>query len=396
MLLRRHPQLLTLSIAQALYWSCSIIGIALTGLVGQRLAPWPWMATVPLTLLVAGNLLAIGRLARWMQKHGRARGLQYGALLGVAAGLLAAWAVQRASFGLLCTAMLLLGGYQASAGFYRFAALDGMEPQHKGSAAAWVLAGGIAAAVFAPSIAIRASSALAVPMAGAYLAIATLAALACVLLQCLPATLKAPAAAKAHTASITRRQLWQRPAIRQAIVLSACGHGLMVLVMNATPLAMHGAGHTLASSTHVIQWHVLGMFAPSLFAGKAVDRFGARGIACLGAALLAASASVALTGPSFASFLISSLLLGAGWNLMILAGTTLLSQATSAQEAPLAQPLMEWTNNGCAAAMSFSCGILIQTLGWQAVNSLGLLVLAALALLMWRNRGATASAAPPV
>ena len=396
MLLRRHPQLLTLSIAQALYWSCSIIGIALTGLVGQRLAPWPWMATVPLTLLVAGNLLAIGRLARWMQKHGRARGLQYGALLGVAAGLLAAWAVQRASFGLFCTAMLLLGGYQASAGFYRFAALDGMEPQHKGSAAAWVLAGGIAAAVFAPSIAIQASSALTVPMAGAYLAIAALAALACVLLQCLPATLKAPAAAKAHTASITRCQLWQRPALRQAIVLSACGHGLMVLVMNATPLAMHGAGHTLASSTHVIQWHVLGMFAPSLFAGKAVDRFGARGIACLGAALLAASASVALTGPSFASFLISSLLLGAGWNLMILAGTTLLSQATSAQEAPLAQPLMEWTNNGCAAAMSFSCGILIQTLGWQAVNSLGLLVLAALALLMWRNRGATASAAPPV
>ena len=116
----------------------------------------------------------------------------------------------------------------------------------------------------------------------------------------------------------------------------------------------------------------------------------------LGAALLAASGSVALTGPSFVSFLISSLLLGAGWNLMILAGTTLLSQATSAQEAPLAQPLMEWTNNGCAAAMSFSCGILIQTLGWQAVNSLGLLVLAALALLMWRNRGATASAAPPV
>ena len=385
MLLQRHPQLLVLSTAQALYWSCSIIGIALTGLVGQRLAPWPVLATLPLTLLVAGNLVAIGQLARWMQRFGRARGLQYGALWGVAAGLLAAWSLALGSFGLFCGAMLLLGGYQASAGFYRFAALDGMAPQHKGSAAAWVLAGGIAAALLAPSLAIHTAGALATPMMGAYLGMAALALAACALLQCLPASLKAPAPAKAAATPGLRQQLWQRPAIRQAIVLTACGHGLMVLVMNATPLAMHGAGHSLASSTHVIQWHVLGMFVPSLVAGKAVDRFGPRRIAWLGAALLAASAGVALVGPQLVPFLISSLLLGAGWNLMILAGTTLLSQACSPQEAPHAQPLMEWANSGSAAAMSFSCGVLIQTLGWPAINGLVLVVLAGLVWLLVRR-----------
>lgn len=383
MLLQRHPQLLTLSIAQALYWSCSIIGIALTGLVGRQLAPWPVLATVPLTLLVAGNLLSIGQLARWMQRHGRARGLQYGALLGVAAGLLAAWAVVQASFGLFCLAMLLLGGYQASAGFYRFTALDGMPAEHSGRAAAWVLAGGIAAALLAPSLAIHTAGALATPLAGAYLTIAVLALLACALLQCLPPRLQLPMQAKtAGQPAVSRRQLWQRPALRQAIVLSACGHGLMVLVMNATPLAMHGAGHSLASSTQVIQWHVLGMFAPSLFAGRAVDRFGARRLAWLGAALLAASAGVALIGTEFVPFLLSSLLLGAGWNLMILAGTSLLNQACSPEERPQAQPMMEWTNNGSAALMSLSCGVLIQTLGWQAVNVAMLLTLA---LLAWQG-----------
>ncbi|MEJ5151470.1 MFS transporter [Comamonas sp. MYb396] len=383
MLLQRHPQLLTLSIAQALYWSCSIIGIALTGLVGRQLAPWPVLATVPLTLLVAGNLLSIGQLARWMQRHGRARGLQYGALLGVAAGLLAAWAVVQASFGLFCLAMLLLGGYQASAGFYRFTALDGMPAEHSGRAAAWVLAGGIAAALLAPSLAIHTAGALATPLAGAYLAIAVLALLACALLKCLPPRLQLPMQAKsAAKPPLSRRQLWQRPALRQAIVLSACGHGLMVLVMNATPLAMHGAGHSLASSTQVIQWHVLGMFAPSLFAGRAVDRFGARRLAWLGAALLAASAGVALIGTEFVPFLLSSLLLGAGWNLMILAGTSLLNQACSPEERPQAQPMMEWTNNGSAALMSLSCGVLIQTLGWQAVNVAMLLTLA---LLAWQG-----------
>ncbi len=83
-------------------------------------------------------------------------------------------------------------------------------------------------------------------------------------------------------------------------------------------------------------------------------------------------------GPQLVPFLISSLLLGAGWNLMILAGTTLLSQACSPQEAPHAQPLMEWANSGSAAAMSFSCGVLIQTLGWPAINGLVLVVLAGL------------------
>ncbi|RMX06458.1 MFS transporter [Corticibacter populi] len=385
MLLKRHPQLLTLSIAQALYWSCAIIGIALTGLAGQRLAPWPVLATLPLTLLVAGNLLAIGRLAGWMQRLGRARGLQYGAAMGIAAGLLAAWSVAHAQFWPFCIAMLLLGGYQASAGFYRFAALDGVDAQHKGRAAAWVLAGGIAAALLAPSLAIHTSAAFDTPMVGAYLALAALATLAILLLQGLPASLHAPMTVPANAVAITRRRLWQRPPIRQAIVLSACGHGLMILVMNATPLAMHGAGHTLASSTHVIQWHVLGMFMPALVAGKAVDRFGAIPIAWLGAALLAASAGVALTGLQFWSFLLSSLLLGAGWNLLILAGTTLLAKACTPPEASQAQALMEWANNGSAAAMSFSCGVLIQTLGWHAVNVLMLLVLLVLAIVLVRG-----------
>jgi hypothetical protein len=53
----------------------------------------------------------------------------------------------------------------------------------------------------------------------------------------------------------------------------------MILVMNATPLAMHGHGHGLEASAHVIQWHVLGMFVPSLWAGAALDRWGARRVA---------------------------------------------------------------------------------------------------------------------
>ena len=163
----------------------------------------------------------------------------------------------------------------------------------------------------------------------------------------------------------------------------------MVLVMNATPLAMHHHGHALDTSTHVIQWHVLGMFLPSLVAGSLVDRWGAKPVAWTGALLLAASAAIALSGLSATLFLVSSLLLGAGWNLMLLAGTTLLTLAHSPEERSTAQPMMEWTNSAVAAVMSFSCGALMQTLGWQAINIFALVVLLAVAWWLSRPMNAT-------
>ncbi len=61
MLLARNPALLILFLAQALYWSCSLIGITLTALIGMQLSPYNSLATLPLALLVLGNLLARAR-----------------------------------------------------------------------------------------------------------------------------------------------------------------------------------------------------------------------------------------------------------------------------------------------------------------------------------------------
>ena len=130
LLLRRYPALAVLSAAQALYWSCSIIGITLTGLMGQRLAPWPLLATLPLALLVAGSLLTVGPMARWIQQHGPHTALQRGALLGAAGGLISAAGMTLSSFVLFSLGVLLVGAYQASAGYYRFVALEEIGRAH--------------------------------------------------------------------------------------------------------------------------------------------------------------------------------------------------------------------------------------------------------------------------
>lgn len=389
MLLLRNASVRLLFGGQALYWSCSLIGITLTSLVGLQLAPTNVLATLPLALLVLGNLLAVQPLSLFMQRHGRRPGLMLGAAGGVLGGLISALGVAVGDFTLLCLGALPIGAYQASAMYYRFAALEAVDDSQKGRATAYVVGGGVLAALLAPSLALWARNALPTPYLGAYLAIAVLAALGLLLVSQLREG-AAPPPGKAGWAAM--RELLSRPVVRAAIATTAIGHGLMILVMNATPLAMSFCGFDVTRSASVIQWHMLGMFLPAFIAGPLVDTLGSRRVAVLGGTILLASASIALLGLSHLHFLLSSFLLGLGWNLALIAGTTLLAEGHSPAERGQAQGVMELANGSVAACASFASGALITGLGWYAIN-IGVLPLVALALLMlWPARPSVASA----
>ncbi len=258
-----------------------------------------------------------------------------------------------------------------------------MGEAEKGRASAYVIGGGVLAALLAPSLALWAREALPTPFVGAYLAIAALALVGLLLM----ARLREGAAPRPpHGGIAAMRALLGRPLVRAAMACTAAGHGLMILIMNATPLAMQFCGLSLESSASVIQWHILGMFLPAFVAGPLVDRLGSRCVALLGIALLAASAAVALAGLDHGHFLASSLLLGMGWNLLLVAGTTLLGEGHGADERGQAQGLMEQGNSLMAALMSFSSGALITSLGWSAVNLLVWPVLLLALALLWPAR----------
>jgi MFS family permease len=378
MLLLRNPSIRLLFAGQALYWSCSMIGITLTALVGLQLAPLNILATLPLCLWMLGNLLTVQPLSLFMQRHGRRLGMMLGAGAGVLGGLLSALGVWLNDFTLFCLGALPIGAYQASAMYYRFAALEAVEETQKGRASGYVIGGGVLAAVLVPSLTLWARSALSTPFVGAYLLIAFLALLALLLMTQLP---EGSAPRRAKTGLRELKQLLRRPVVRAAIATTAVGNGLMVLVMNATPLAMNFCGFGLASSAQVIQWHMLGMFLPAFLAGPLVDRLGSRRVALLGGVILLSSAAIALSGLQQLHFLFSSLLLGLGWNLMLIAGTTLLTEGHSDAERGQAQGLMELLNGLLAACAAFSAGVLISGLGWSALN-LVILPLVGLAMLM--------------
>jgi MFS family permease len=141
---------LVLVVAQALGGANPAIVISLGGLVGLSLAADKSLATLPVSLLNLG--LAAGTIpaAMLMRRVGRRSGYLLGALLGVAAGCLAAMAVAFSAFALFCAATFAASLYAAFVQSYRFAAADSASDAFKGRAISWVMAGGIAAAIIGP------------------------------------------------------------------------------------------------------------------------------------------------------------------------------------------------------------------------------------------------------
>jgi MFS family permease len=142
----------------------------------------------------------------------------------------------------------------------------------------------------------------------------------------------------------------------------------MVMVMTATPLAMHTSGHTHDDAALVIQWHVLGMFVPSFFTGALIDRFGVRTIILAGTLILGLHVTFALTGTDFLNFVSGLIFLGVGWNFLFIGGTTLLTRSYRAGEAQKTQAFHDFVVFGATTISSFSAGAILNHYGWAVLN----------------------------
>jgi MFS family permease len=161
----------------------------------------------------------------------------------------------------------------------------------------------------------------------------------------------------------------------------------MNLLMAATPLAMQVCGFEFDDAALVLEWHVIGMFAPGFFTGHLIKRFGTLTIMGVGVALNAVCIAIALSGVELHQFLVALFLLGVGWNFLFTGSTTLSLQAYTPEEKDRAQGAINFCVFATMALTSFASGALVTTQGWQWLN-LGSLVPVALtgAALVWLAR----------
>lgn len=381
---RAKRNVVVLVLAHAVLGSQLAINIVIAGLAGALLAPAASLATLPISVVVLGSLLAAPAMSLLMGRYGRRTGFWLGALAGAGGGALCARALLIGSFGWFVAGSALIGIYQASQGFFRFAAADTASEAFKPKAISWVLAGGLLSALLGPEIVrLTAEGVAGVPYVGAYFAVIGLNAIGAVCLWFLdiPLPTRDPAAAgSGRPLAVIARQ----PAFVVAALSGMVGFASMSLVMTSTPLAMVGHGFSSNHAADVVRWHIVAMFAPSFFTGSVIARFGRLPVIALGLLLLGACGAVALAGIDLHHFYIALIALGVGWNFSYIGATSLLGTTHTRAEQSKVQGLNDFLVLGFVAFGSFSSGALLDAYGWNAVQyAMFPALAAALAGIVW-------------
>ena len=287
------------------------------------------------------------------------------------------------SFLLFNIGAIFSGFYAAAHQSYRFAATDTATDAFKAKAISWVLVGGIFGAVVGPQLVI-ATKDMWQPylFAASYIAQSAFALVAGGVLMLLKIPRLPPPTATSEGRPLA--EIARQPRFLVAVACGVVSYSMMNMVMTSAPLAMVMCNHSVTDATLGIQWHVLGMFAPSFFTGVLINRFGVIRITGVGLLLLIAAAGIGIAGISLWHFWISLALLGVGWNFAFIGATTMVTQCHRANERNKVQAFNDFLVFGSMAIGSFSSGKLLVNFGWEAVNEVTIsFVLAACALLIW-------------
>jgi MFS family permease len=378
-----------LALCQGLFLTNNVTFIAINGLVGLALAPYGWMATLPVMGYVVGGALATPLVAQTQARYGRKTSFQIGLAVAIGSALVGAWAVAHKEFWWLVATTVVAGYYSANGQLYRFAAAELAPPSFREKAVSLVLAGGLIGAIAGPNLAARTRGLMEVPFAGAYLALVGVGILAMALMSLVqfPPT---PVAKATDNPGRSLREIARQPAFIVACIAAALGYGVMNLLMAATPLAMQQCGLGFDDAAFVLEWHVIGMFAPGFFTGHLIKRFGTLTVMGVGVVLNLLCIAIALSGVELHQFAISLFLLGVGWNFLFTGSTTLSLATYRPEEKDRAQAALNFAVFAVMAVSSLASGALVVTQGWTLLNlgSLPLVLLtgAALGWLALRQR----------
>jgi MFS family permease len=381
-------QLALLATLQALLLVNNVTLIAINGLAGFMLVDDKRFATLPIAGYVLGAAVFSMLAAQVMKRHGRRVGYTIGSLVAIGGATGAWYAVSVESMTLLVAATFVTGAYNAFGASYRFAAADvadGYRPSMRARAISLVLAGGIAGGIVGPEVAKLTRTMLPTMFAGSYLALAGFALASLLLAQLLRLPPQVDAAPEGPVRPLSL--ILRTPTCWVAVLVAALSYGVMNLVMVSTPLAMEVCGLPFAMAALVLEWHVIGMFAPGLVTGSLIARFGVMPVIVAGCLLMALCTLIALSGVELMHFLSALFLLGVGWNFMYTGATTLLTTSYAPQEKNKVQGF----NDACVFAVmvtsSFSSGALLHVEGWYLINALSLpFVLLALGAVLWLAR----------
>lgn len=381
---RGNSNTLVLSVAQGLFTAAIAIDLTLTGLTGYDLAPDKSLATLPFaTITVAGAMTTIWA-SSVVERFGRRLAFSLGAVICAAGGFISVWAISQSSFWAFCLGTAAVGVFQSFAQFYTLAAADSVPLEQKARAVSTVMAGGVLAAVLGPALAAWSRGLFPVMFAGSYLMVGLLGIASGVLIVTSYKDGSQESIPEGSDGPIRDlRTIFAHPISQAALANNVIGGFVMMFVMTAAPLAAVAARHTIDDGASIIQWHLVGMYAPSLFAGSLITRFGMPAVLFGGIGLTATCVIASFASTSLSAYYVALLCLGVGWNFMSVGGTTLLASSYRPQERARVQGVATLIRYGFTSVAALAAGPVLLAVGWKTLNLLVIPPLLVATIMTW-------------
>ena len=176
----------------------------------------------------------------------------------------------------------------------------------------------------------------------------------------------------------------RRPAVLAPLVAMVGAQVAMVAVMTMTPLQLDHHGQGLDVIGWILSAHMIGMFALAPLSGRIADRWGGRATIYLGIGTLVLAATTAVAAPTehTTGLPLALFLLGYGWNLVFVGGSSLLSRDLPAAERTQLQGVVDAVVWLSSAVASVAAGTMFALGGYVLVAVFGgVLALAPVAVL---------------
>ena len=377
-----------LFVAQCLGSAALIANIQVNPIIGARLGGSDAFAGVAGTLLLIGAAISAHVSGRFMQRFGRRPGLALGFGIGTGGMLLSGAGVVYGSFALFLLGVAIIGAARGAADQSRYAAADAMPPAQRARAISMVVFAGTIGAIAGPWLASSRGNLLGrltgMPQAGTMWAGALLFGIACVLIITLlrpdPIALARRLAAPGESTpqpNLPARSfgtILRQPAAQLALAAMVIGQATMVLVMSVTSLHMDHNHHGGDEISLVIMAHTIGMYGLSLVNGTVIDRLGRKVAIGIGVFALVSGSLIAPMSLLTPWLALALFLVGLGWNLCYVAGSTLLADMLAPAERSRTQGSVELIVNLTSASCNLSSGVILSQLGYATLAEIGALM----------------------
>ncbi len=361
-----------------------MIVVLLGGIITSKIMLKDSLATLPMTLMIIGIALSAPIASELMSIWGRKKGFIFSSFLSTFALLLCSLSIYNQDFIIFSLGNFLIGSSQAFSNQYRFAASESVSNEYIPRSISIILLLGIISALLSTNFSEYFKDYFPNYLfLGSYIFLSITAVIPIFILLFYDENVNTKNKSKFQFKTIV--SLIKNMKILQAIISAGFGYFIMAIIMTATPLHMHLVNNfTLFQTSIVIQFHVIGMFLPSLFSGDLVKKFGNTNIIYSGVIILFMSIIINTSFDFYYSYLVGLILLGIGWNFLFVSGSSLLVVSYEEKDKFTAQGLNDFIVFSTQGIGALSAGFLLYYSNWKILNILCIPLLIIVALVSFR------------